>query len=319
MREVQFLRRNADRWKQLEARLDDASADADRLADLYIEVTDDLAYAKTFYPESETTEYLNDLAAQVHATLYRYRAEDRGRFRTFWTEEVPRAMAGARTELLIAAVVFAVAIAIGALSALRDAGFVRLILGDAYVNRTLEYISEGDPMAVYKQAHALDMFLGIALNNIRVSFIAFAAGVFGAVGTGVVLFQNGVMLGAFHALFYQQGLLGESLLVVYIHGTLEVSAIVIAGAAGFCLGRGLLFPGTYTRRRAFTRGARQGGKIVVGLVPVFGLAALLEGFVTRYTAMPAALSLAIIGLSLAAVVGYFLVLPARAGASSGSR
>jgi len=97
---------------------------------------------------------------------------------------------------------------------------------------------------------------------------------------------------------------------VYIHGTLEISAIVVAGAAGFVMGNGLLFPGSYSRLTAFRQSAKKGLKIVVGLVPVFVGAALLEGFVTRYTQMPIALSLSIIGASLAAVVGYFVVYPA---------
>lgn len=98
--------------------------------------------------------------------------------------------------------------------------------------------------------------------------------------------------------------------MVYIHGALEISAIVVAGAAGFVMGNGLLFPGSYPRLTAFRRSAKKGLKIVVGLVPVFIAAAFLEGFVTRYTQMPVALSLAIIGASLALVVGYFVVYPA---------
>jgi uncharacterized membrane protein SpoIIM required for sporulation len=319
MREVQFVRRNAEKWKRFEALLDEDAVDADELADLYVEINEDLSYAQTFYPDASSTQYLNELASRVHQTIYSTRPEERSRIWTFWTEEVPLALARSRTELLVSALVFVVAIAVGALSAANDSSFVRLILGDAYVNMTLQNIEEGDPMAVYKQAHEVDMFLGIALNNVRVAFYAFAAGIFCTLGTGWVLFQNGVMLGSFHYLFYEHGLLGPSLMVVYIHGTLEIAAIIVAGAAGIRFGRGLLFPGTHSRRTAFTNGAREGAKVVVGLVPVFILAAFLEGFVTRYTAMPAALSLAIIGTSLAAVLGYFVAYPYWLQRRSGAR
>jgi uncharacterized membrane protein SpoIIM required for sporulation len=201
-------------------------------------------------------------------------------------------------------------VGVGTLSAAYDPGFVRLILGDAYVNKTLASIKAGDPMAVYKEMHQVPMFLGIALNNVKVAFYAFAAGILCSVGTGVVLVQNGIMIGAFHYLFYEYGLLGRSLLVVYIHGTLEISAIVVAGAAGFVMGNGLLFPGSYPRLTAFRQSAKKGLKIVVGLVPVFAAAAFLEGFVTRYTQMPMPMSLSIIGASLAFVVGYFVIYPA---------
>jgi hypothetical protein len=89
---------------------------------------------------------------------------------------------------------------------------------------------------------------------------------------------------------------------------------VVAGAAGFALGNGLLFPGTYPRRVSFARGAKRGVKIVVGLVPIFIAAALLEGFVTRYTGMPLVLSLGIIGGSLAFVLYYFVARPLRLAA-----
>jgi uncharacterized membrane protein SpoIIM required for sporulation len=309
MREVAFVRKHREKWERFERLLREENPDPDDLADLYVQVTDDLAYARTHYPDGKAVRYLNELATEVHQALYRNRTEDRSRMWRFWTEEVPRTVWTARRELLVSFAVFVLAIGIGTLSAAYDDGFVRLILGDGYVNQTLSNIEKGDPMAVYKKMHEVDMFLGIAFNNVKVSFYAFAMGLLASVGTGYVLFQNGVMLGAFHYLFYEQGLLAESLLVVYIHGTLEISAIIVAGAAGFVLGNGLLFPGTYTRRESFTRGARRGAKIVVGLVPLFLIAAFLEGFVTRFTDMPVVLSLFIIGGSLAFVLWYFVAYP----------
>ena len=176
---------------------------------------------------------------------------------------------------------------------------------------TVANIERGDPMAVYKQAHEMDMFLAITFNNVRVSFLAFALGLLASFGTGYLLFSNGVMIGAFHYLFYEHQLLGPSLLVVYIHGALELSAIVIAGCAGLVLGNSILFPGTYTRTQSLVRGARRGLKIVVGLVPIFVAAGFLEGFVTRHTDMPAALSLAIIAGSFGFILWYFVLYPFR--------
>lgn len=311
MHEAQFVRSNAEKWQRFEDLLRQSETDPEGLADLYVSLTDDLAYAQTHFPEGESVQYLNDLTAEVHQVIYRERREDRGRILHFFLEEVPNAVGTAQTELLVSALVFFLAMGIGVLSALSDPGFPRLILGDAYVNMTLENIQQGEPMAVYQQARSLDMFLGIAINNIRVAFLTFAMGLVVAVGTVFLLLQNGVMLGAFHTLFYQHGLLEESLLTVYVHGTLEISAIVIAGAGGLVLGGGLLFPGTLPRRTAFVRAAKRGSTIVVGLVPVFLLAAFLEGFVTRHTALPVLVPLTIIGGSLGFIVWYFLLRPHR--------
>ena len=310
MRELAFLHQNADRWKEFESSLDKKSeCDSDELASLFIQVLDDLSYAKTFYPESSTTQYLQGLAARAHTLLYKNKRENRSRILYFWKEELPQIIRASHKELLIALTIFLAALAIGAISARHDTGFVRLILGDAYVNKTLENMCNDDPMAIYKSMQQWDMFLAITLNNVRVSFLAFAFGIFFSLGTGYILFSNGVMVGAFQYMFYQHGLLFESMLTIYIHGTLELSAIVIAGGAGIVMGNGFLFPGTYSRLESFINAARRGAKIIIGLVPIFIVAGFLEGFVTRYTEMPLALSLSIIGGSLAIIVWYFIIYP----------
>ena len=310
MREAAFHRQNAERWKQFEALLAQRhAADPDRLGELFVQVTDDLSFARTFYPESRTTRYLNALAMQVHQAIYRNKRERSGRLVTFWKYELPLVIRAHHRELLYSFLIFTISMAIGALSAANDDQFVRLILGDEYVNMTLENIEKGDPMAVYKKMGEADMFFAITFNNIRVSFLAFAMGLFLSAGTASVLFQNGVMLGAFQTFFEQKGLLLQSILSVWIHGTLEISAIVIAGCAGLVMGNSILFPGTYSRTQSFMNGAREGVKIAVGLVPIFIVAGFLESFVTRYTRMPVALSAGIILTSLAFVVWYFILYP----------
>lgn len=306
MREAAFLKQNAPRWKGYET---DRTTDPDVLAERFVQLTDDLAFAKTFYPESNTTQYLNALTGNIHQTIYKNKKEKTNRFFSFWKMELPLLVRASHRQLAYAFAIFAVAVAMGALSASQDDTFVRLILGDAYVNATLENIRNGDPMAVYKQQGELDMFLGITFNNVKVAFLAFVMGVFFSAGTAWILFSNGVMLGAFQYFFYQQGLLLPSLLTVWIHGTLEIAAIVIAGCAGFVMGNSLLFPGTFPRGYSFRQGARRGVKIVTGLVPVFVTAGFLEGFVTRHTDMPLTLSLGIIGLSAAFILFYFVFYP----------
>ncbi|MEX2477847.1 MAG: stage II sporulation protein M [Gracilimonas sp.] len=312
MREVAFLRKNADKWKEFEQLLKDKkNNDPDKLADLYIELSADLAYAQANYPGSKTEEYLNQLSVAVHDEIYRSRKEETGRIITFWTQEIPRLFADKQKELLYSFIVFSLAIGIGVLSSMNDPSFVRFIMGDAYVNMTISNIDEGDPLAVYKKAEEMDMFFAITVNNVRVSFYAFVSGLLTSIGVGVVLLNNGVMVGAFLHFFAQYDLIGEALRVIFIHGTLELSAIVIAGAAGFVVGNGFLFPGTYSRKDSFIKAGREGLKMIVGLVPVFIAAGFLESFVTRYTGMPLWLSLLIILGSLAFILYYFVILPMK--------
>jgi uncharacterized membrane protein SpoIIM required for sporulation len=310
MREIDFLKKNSDKWKKFEGMLTKKYTNhPDELAHLYIEITDDLAYAQTFYPESKTALYLNQLAAKVHHRVYSSRKEDTQRLFSFWLYELPLLFRHTQKEFLYSFIIFITAVIIGILSAGHDDTFVRMILGDHYVTMTMENIERGDPFAVYRSMRSLDMFFGITLNNIYIALATFVAGIALSVGTTLFLIYNGVMLGVFHFLFFRYDLLSPSLLTVFIHGTLEISAIVIAGGAGLVLGNSLLFPKTYSRKIAFMRGAKKGIKIVIGLVPVFIIAGFLEAFITRQTELPVIINLSIILLSLGFVLWYFIVYP----------
>ena len=185
-----------------------------------------------------------------------------------------------RRLLAVSLLIMLVSMVIGAVSQAADPEFARVILGDRYVDMTLDNISRGKPMDVYSGGNETEMFLGITFNNIGVALRTYVMGIFTSIGTGWMLLYNGIMLGCFETLFWQHGLLGESVLSVFLHGTLEISAIVVAGAAGLAMGNGWLFPGTYPRGVAFRRGARRGMKIVVGTVPLFVVAGFIEGFIT---------------------------------------
>ena len=287
MKEVTFIRRNIEKWKETEKVVEQAAGlSPDQLADVYTDLTADLAFAQTHFPTSRITIYLNNLASALHNEIYRNKREKWSRIITFWTREVPQTMYDARRELLTSFIIFIVSVLIGVISAANDPNFVRLILGNGYVDMTLDNIANGEPMAVYNGSDEVPMFLGITLNNVMVSFNCFAMGLLTSFGTGYMLLRNGIMIGAFQTFFYQHDLLWESSLAIWLHGTLEIWAIIVAGAAGLALGNGWLFPGTYSRLESFRRGAKKGVKIVIGTVPVFVMAGFIEGFVTRHTELP---------------------------------
>lgn len=306
MREATFVRQNQARWQHYEAQ---PPANPDELAARFVTLTDDLAYAQTFYPASPTTAYLNTLTSRFHQSLYKNKPEEQHRLARFWAVEVPLVVARHQRALAWAMGLFLLFTALGVLSAAYDENFLRVVVGDAYVNQTLANIRKGDPMAIYKSGSSSVMFLGIAANNLVVALRTFALGLTLGLGTVYSLFQNGVMLGAFQYFFYQEHVFLPSLLVIWIHGTLEIPSIVLAGGAGFILGGGVLFPGTYSRRESLARAARDAVKLALGLTPIIVVAAFLESFVTRHTEMPVALSLLIIGGSAAFIIWYFGIYP----------
>ena len=190
-----------------------------------------------------------------------------------------------------------------------DPEFASIILGDGYVSMTVKNIESGDPMAVYKEKGAFSMFLGITLNNIYVAFLTFAFGAFYMIGAIAILVRNGVMVGTFQYFFVERDLFWESFLTIWIHGTLEISAIIIAGAAGLTMGRGLIFPGSYSRLQSFQQSAKRGLKIMIGIVPIIIMAGFFEGYLTRATETPDVIRGLFIAVCLLFVLGYYVWYP----------
>jgi len=308
MREALFIKQNTQRWKDYE---NSKSTSPDELAESFISITDDLAYAKTFHPKSNTTKYLNGLAAAFHQSIYKNKKEKTNRFISFWKYELPLIFYKHRKPLLYSLLFFLVFCLMGALSAKYDNTFVRLIMGDDYVNMTNENIAKGDPFGVYKQEGSFLMFLFIAANNIKVELMIFVMGIFLSVGSIYQLLMNGVMLGSFQYYFFSKGLGLKSIMVIWLHGTLEISAIIIAGGAGLIVGNSLLFPRTYTRIASLKNGAKDGLKIAIGIVPIFIIAAFFEGFVTRHTEMAIWQSASILTCSLVFIIWYVILYPAN--------
>ncbi len=311
MREVAFIKQNKEKWLSFEKAIyNNQFENPDELASQYIHLINDLSYAQTYYPKSKVIGYLNQLAAKAFQKIYKTKREDTNRLVHFWKTEVPMLIYEYRKYVLFAFIIFFAFTGIGAISAANDVDFVRGVLGDSYVNMTLENIEKGDPVAVYKSGSNWGGFIGITMNNLRVGILAFVFGIFLGFGTIYILFQNCIMLGSFQYFFYDRGVLWESVRGIWIHGAMEIFAIVIESAAGIIMGASILFPGTYKRFESFKRGAKDGVKILISTFPFTFAAGFLEGFVTRYSnAMPNFLSVGIILVTLGIISYYYLVYP----------
>lgn len=307
MREALFVKQKTEKWKSYEQL---QTSNPDELAQRFIDITNDLAYAKTFYPKSRTTAYLNGIAAQHHQSIYKNKKEEGVRFVIFWTIELPQLFFKYRKQLIYSFLFFSVFTAIGVLSAIYDDQFVRLILGNGYVNMTNENIAKGDPFGVYKHMGEMEMFFAIFANNAWVSLVLVCSGIL-VLGPIYFLMKNAIMLGSFQYYFFAKKLGFQSILVIWIHGTIEISCIIIAGAAGLILANGLVFPKTYSRKIAFAKGAKDALKIGLGIIPLIFIAAFLESFITRHTEMPTWLSLAILISSATFMVWYTIIYPSK--------
>lgn len=318
MREAMFIKKNADKWNEYQHSPTD---NPDETAERFVNLIDDLSYAKTFYPKSKVTRWINGIAAGIYQSIYKNKKEKYSRIFQFWKFELPLLFKRYHRIFLFTSVVFILFVAIGFFSSMQNEEFVRGVLGDGYVDMTEENIAKGDPFGVYKDGNPFSMFVWIGFNNISVAFKAFIGGFTLGLFTMWIMWSNGLMLGAFQFMFFAKGLGMKSVLVIWIHGTLEISAIVIAATAGFILASGILFPGTHARSVSFKRGAKDAAKILISLIPVFIVAAFFESYITHLMSqtfdkannagLPVWASVVILSVSLAFIVWYFVIYPIR--------
>lgn len=318
MREGLFLKKNVEKWNSYQHT---APADPDETAERFITLLDDLSYARTFYPHSKVTHWINGITAGLYLRLYRKKREQFSRIFSFWRFELPLLFRKYHNVLLFALGVFVLFTAVGVIGAAREEGFIRSILTDEYVEMTERNIRNGDPFGVYRSDSSFAMFVRIALNNIFVAFLMAAGGLLAGIGTIYSMWNNGLMLGSFQYMFFSKGLGWQSILVIWTHGTLEILALVISATAGFIITKGILFPGTYSRLYSFRQHVKDALKLMIVLVPVFLAAAFLESYVTRLMSntfdhqhnagLPVWVGISILTGSLLFILWYFVILPIR--------
>ncbi|MFK7899598.1 MAG: stage II sporulation protein M [Cyclobacteriaceae bacterium] len=314
MRERAFIKQKIDQWKELEETVASDSADPKKISQLFIQTTEDLSFARTHYKNRSVRVYLNLIANKIFAKLNNSRKGNvRRQFVDFWKEELPYVLWEARKSLALSVVIFLVAVGIGVFSSIKNDHFVNDILGDAYVNMTDENIANDDPMAVYKKMNQVDMFFGITYNNLRVTLMTFVTGIFMGLGSMLVMFHNGIMLGTFQYYFIMKGLFWESFLAVWLHGTIEISCIIIAGGAGMLLGKSWVFPGSYSRMQSLQIGARRSANIMLSVLPLIVVAGTIESFLTRYTEAPDMVRLGLIVASFSFILFYYVIYPYTKG------
>ncbi len=309
MKESEFIDQNKNKWLHYEKIIKQTENDPDELSDVFIQVTDDLSHSRSQYPNRSVRVYLNDLASKIFDKLGKRKKLDFGVIKDFYTIEVPQLMYLARREMLISFVIFILSMGIGIYSSIQNPEFASIVLGESYVQMTQENISKGEAMDVYTGGSGMEGFLRILENNARIDIMMLGVGVFFSFGAIWVLVRNGIMVGVFQFFFFQNGGFKDSLLTIWLHGTIEITTIALMGGVALLAGKGLLFPGTYTRYQSFRLSAGNAGKLLLMVLPFTFIAAVIEGFITRMTHLPDFLKGVFILISLALVVIYFFVYP----------
>ena len=311
MREVAFIKQNKEKWLGIEQVIDGkVKKNPDDLSTLYINLVNDLSFAQTYYPKSKTTIYLNHLSSRIFQRIYKTKRAEQNRLYYFFKTEVPLLMFQYRRYLFYAFGFFILFTLIGFISSYYDKDFVKIILGESYVNMTIENIKNGNAVGVYQQGSTWGSTIAITFNNLKVGATLFTLGVFGGVGTLYALMQNCIMLGSFQYFFAEYGALKDSARGIWLHGTFEIFSMVVEAMAGLILGASILFPKTFSRFQSFKLGFKDAFKIFLSTIPFTIVAGIIEGYVTRHALkMPEILNIIIIFGCLFLIGGYYFVYP----------
>lgn len=319
--------READ-WAALEAMLDRAEkkslkslSDDDLIAlpVLYRATLSALSVARATSLDADLIGYLESLSARAYFFVYGVRESPGSRLTRFFRRDWPAAVRALLPETWLSLALLVAGTLIGYLLVTRDpAWYGAFVPGDLAGGRTPDSSAASLQKTLYDGG---DGPLGILAsflftNNARVAIAAFALGFAAGLPTLMLILGTGCMLGAFLALFAKHGLLLQLLGWLMIHGTTELFAVILAGAAGFHIGRAVLFPGDATRAAAVSTAGRRAATVMIGVGIMLFAAALLEGF-ARQLVTNDALRFGIAALMLALWLGYFYLPRRNQGGGNG--
>jgi uncharacterized membrane protein SpoIIM required for sporulation len=311
----EFIESRRPRWKRLESlilalekgkarQLNDS--DLSDIGRLYREATADLARLQAFEKEGSHPEelavYLNHLVARAHGQIYRTPTPGWAVLWNFLKSTFPKTFRQTAFWTIFALVIFLLASIYGFWAALSDDSFIPLIVSPHIIKQVeqgevwFDSILAVRPLASSK----------IMTNNISVTFLAFALGMTFGFGTFFIMVLNGLMLGTVAGLCHLHGLDVPFWSFVLPHGVIELSAIFIAGGAGFLLGTALLVPGDLPRKEALVQKGRQAVRLVLGCVPLLIVAGIVEGFFSPAHISPW-IKFLMAGLLLALFLSYLLL------------
>lgn len=311
----QFIKQHRDDWKLLEKYIllmgkrgqIISSKHIDKFNRLYQKAAQNLSYSQTYFPSAEVTIYLNGLVSKSHNLLYKDQVTSVKQFWHFFSTK----FIGLLLEQWKAVVVAMLLFFLGGL-----ASFLSIVNDPLHIHSILPAeIAQGvDPEQLGVGHDSIDspiMSAQIMTNNIQVAILAFAGGVTFGILTVYVLVYNGLIVGALAGLFWHYGMTYEFWAYIVPHGMIELLAIFIAGGAGLLMGYKLFVPGKYSRGYQLKTQAKRSVQLLLGTIPLFIIAGIIEGFITpariSLEAKYAVAIITVIGLVLYVVVGKLLM------------
>jgi uncharacterized membrane protein SpoIIM required for sporulation len=302
-------------WRRLETLLQQLEAgrrhdlsddDVIALPVLYRSTLSSLSMARAISLDRNLVAYLESLSTRAYFFVYGSRSTLGERVAAFFRRDWPAAVRALWRETLVSAALWILGSATAFLLVLRDASWFSVFVSpDMAGGRTPRATTVELQRTLFSgETDGLSVFASFLFtHNAQIALFAFALGFACCLPTAFLMLMNGLMLGAFLALFYSHGLGVELGGWLMIHGVTEIFAVILAGAAGFRIGWALCFPGARSRHAAMGEAGRLAATVMMGVVLMLAAAGLLEGFARQLVAVtPARYSVA---LATALIWGFY--------------
>ncbi len=301
LRSYSFRREREPHWLELEELVDRmnkkgakalGASDLARLPVLYRSALSSLSVARSISLDRNLVEYLESLCARAYLCVYGNKRHLRDALAGYFTVSLPRAVRSLKWPLLISAA----CMLLGAITAFvlvsQDSDYFYTFVDGGYASgRTPAASTESLKAVLYDTEHSashLSEFAGFLFShNARIGMMAFALGFLFGIPVLYLMFTNGLVLGAFFALYEDRGLGLELWAWLLPHGVTELFAVILCGAGGLALANALIFPGRHRRLQNLAIGGRVAGTAVLGAVIMLFIAGLIEGvFRQTVTSIP---------------------------------
>lgn len=324
IRSLRFRSEREADWRRLEALLNRAErnsgaqlSDDDLLALplLYRSACASLSVARATVLDASLTLYLEGLVSRAYFFVYGARVRVRDRVLRFFTQGWPNAVRSIWRETLAAAVILFAAAVVGFFVVRGDQTWYDPIMGGMSQGR--DFSASTDSLREIIHGHSRDTSLGefaaaLFTHNAQVSLLAFALGFAFCAPTALFMAQNGLMLGGLIALYASRDLTWPVVGWLFIHGTTELFAVTLSGAAGFRIGWAVMFPGERSRVDAAAAAGVEAGRVMAGVVIMLAVAGVLEGIGRQLIDLDAA-RMTVAAFALFGWFGYFYLRPTERG------
>ncbi|MCK5706490.1 MAG: stage II sporulation protein M [Candidatus Aureabacteria bacterium] len=257
-----------------------------RFISLYRSVSSDLNKAQTYTANAQLITYLHSLIARSYIHIYKEENPPIAKsIKIFFASDYPASLRKHWKPMMISLVIFLCGILFGALSFLNDSDAKNILISKEHLIETpsdrVERIEQNNGMEPAAKLQSATFSSFLFTHNIKVSLLAFTAGITLGIGTAILLFYNGIMLGAIALYYYIHSEMLFFFAWILPHGVIELTAIVIAGGSGFLLAKPILFPMDIPRKEQYRILIKDLVKIILGTSALLVFAGIVEGTISQ--------------------------------------